>query len=198
MKRFMIPFLGIEYEIIDRDKMFDSLPAVVVGNHQHNMDLLMASIAFDERIVYLGKSQIGFIPFFGQMFVLGGNITVNRTNSRKARESMVKVEKALKRNNIGVVIFPEGHRNPTTTLLPFKQGAFRSAIAAQVPVVPFSVNFFSKDIDFSKKVSGKIVIKFHDPIPTEGLTSKDITELSEKCRSIIQRGMDELNKSNQG
>src|SRR5690606_33007899 len=130
----------------------------VVGNHQHNWDLITASTIFDERIVSLGKSQITYIPFFGQMFLLAGNIAVNRKNSTKAKKSMKKIESILKTKKIGVVIFPEGHRNPTEKLLPFKQGAFRSAIAAQVPVIPFSVNLFSKNVDLSKKKSGKIIV----------------------------------------
>jgi lysophosphatidate acyltransferase len=41
-------------------------------------------------------------------------------------------------------VFPEGTRNNTGNILPFKKGAFHVAIAAQVPVLPviFSSYYF--------------------------------------------------------
>jgi 1-acyl-sn-glycerol-3-phosphate acyltransferase len=41
-------------------------------------------------------------------------------------------------------VFPEGTRNNTGDILPFKKGAFHVAIAAQVPVLPviFSSYYF--------------------------------------------------------
>ena len=198
LKKVFVPFIGLEYEVQNKQQMLDSLPAILVGNHQSNWDLIMASIAFDERIVFFGKSQIALIPFFGQMYMLGGNISVDRSNKTKAKKSLKKVERIIKSKDIGVVIFPEGHRSRSDKLLPFKNGAFRSAIAAGVPIIPFAVNFFSNDIDLSKKKSGKVVIRYFDPIPTIGLTNADISGLSQRVRKIIQAGMDELNRNSPG
>ena len=41
-------------------------------------------------------------------------------------------------------VFPEGTRNNTGDILPFKKGAFHVAIAAQIPVLPviFSSYYF--------------------------------------------------------
>lgn len=47
-------------------------------------------------------------------------------------------------------VFPEGTRNNTGNILPFKKGAFHVAIAAQVPILPviFSSYYF---LDNKKK-----------------------------------------------
>jgi 1-acyl-sn-glycerol-3-phosphate acyltransferase len=47
-------------------------------------------------------------------------------------------------------VFPEGTRNNTGDILPFKKGAFHVAIAAQIPVLPviFSSYYF---LDNKKK-----------------------------------------------
>jgi lysophosphatidate acyltransferase len=52
-------------------------------------------------------------------------------------------------------MFPEGTRNPSrVSFLPFKKGAFRTAITCQVPILPvvYSPYYF---IDEKKKFFGK-------------------------------------------
>ena len=41
---------------------------------------------------------------------------------------------------MSVMIFPEGTRSTTGDLLPFKDGAFRLAIEAQLPILPLAVH----------------------------------------------------------
>ena len=187
------PFFGIHFKI-DGQEHFSTRPAVVIANHQHNFDLLMCSKALLPGMLTVGKKELAYIPIFGQAFWLGGNIILNRNDRQSALKSMSKLEKQLHQNNISVVIFPEGHRNKNKELLPFKKGAFYTAVHCQVPIICFSVSSYAQHLDLSQKLSCKMHIKVHPPISTTGLTEKDIPGLIEKTRALILNGREELDQ----
>ena len=189
-----IPIMGFDVRFDDRKLLDETKPAVVIGNHQHNFDIVMASVVFDYKIVSLGKRQIGFIPFFGQIFWLAGNILITRGNKKSAMKTMKSIEDYIRAKGLGIVIFPEGHRNTSEELLPFKKGAFYTAIHCQVPIVPFVVSQYARHMDLNKKVPAKIYTKTLEPISTEGLTTEDIPMLMEKCREALSAGIKEVNK----
>lgn len=83
-------------------------------------------------------------------------------------------------------IYPEGTRNKNRGLLPFKKGAFKTAIMGQVPIIPvvMSPYYFidGKNNTFDK---GHIIVKALEPIPTKGLVDADHEELMEKTRNVM-------------
>lgn len=83
-------------------------------------------------------------------------------------------------------IYPEGTRNKNRGLLPFKKGAFKTAIMGQVPIIPviMSPYYFidGKKLTFD---NGHIIVKALDPIPTTGMVDADHELLMEKTRSVM-------------
>jgi 1-acyl-sn-glycerol-3-phosphate acyltransferase len=187
--------VGIHVHIEGKDIIENNHPSVLIGNHQHNLDVLMASGLYTDFVVVLGKFELGLIPFFGQIYVLCGNILVKRGNRKKAMKSMKKLERIVLEKKLSVLVFPEGHRNSNEKLLPFKKGAFYTAVRTQTPLIPFSVSQFVnyQDLNTFKKVH--MYIKVHQPITTIGLTTKDIPDLVEKSKIIIEEGILEMNKN---
>jgi 1-acyl-sn-glycerol-3-phosphate acyltransferase len=186
--------MGFDFKVINQDILNSVKPAVVIGNHQHNFDMIIASEAFTKRIVALGKRQIAYIPFFGTVFWLAGNILISRGKRESSLKSMAKVERYLTQKNLGVVIFPEGHRNMSQKLLDFKKGAFYTAINAQIPLVIFGVSHYARNMNLNKWKPAKVVIKIAGPIETKGLTEKDIPELMIKARSLIEQTISQANE----
>lgn len=193
-KLITLPVMGLDLKIFNRDILDSTKPAVIVGNHQHNMDIMVGSEVFSYRIISLGKREIGFIPFFGQIFWLAGNILITRGNKESAMKTMKSIETYVRSQKLGIVIFPEGHRNQNEELLPFKKGAFYTAINCQIPIVPFCVSQYVRHMDLNKWNAGKIYINILPPIPTEGLTEEDIPQLMDKVRKILTEGIKDINK----
>ena len=74
--------------------------------------------------VSLGKRSLVYIPLFGWLYWLSGNILIDRKNKSKARDTLgVAIKKIIERR-ISVWVFPEGTRSYSEGLLPFKTGAF--------------------------------------------------------------------------
>lgn len=188
-------FLNIHVHIENPEYLQNNEPGIVIGNHQHNFDVITVSKLYQSLIVVLGKFELGLIPIFGQFFVLGGNILVKRGNRRKALESMNRLETKVNKKGLKVLVFPEGHRNRKADLAPFKKGAFYTAIKTQSPLIPFSASQF---VSLKYPLKGferlDIYIKVHPPIPVAGKTNKDIPELIAKSREVIQQGINEMNR----
>ncbi|KAJ3331853.1 1-acylglycerol-3-phosphate O-acyltransferase [Kappamyces sp. JEL0680] len=107
-------------------------------NHQSTLDLLLLGYVIPSRSVFTAKKEIASIPIMGQVFVAGNNILIDRGNRTSAVEAMNKVGERMKKDNLSVMIFPEGTRSNQrdNTLLPFKKGAFHLAKQTGFPIVP--------------------------------------------------------------
>ena len=68
------------------------------------------------------------------LILFEGDFFIDRSNPRKAKACLDKVEQRLK-NKGRVLIFPEGTRSETNQLLPFKRGAFKLSAASNAPII---------------------------------------------------------------
>lgn len=186
--------LGIEYD--RRGYGAHSLlgPAVFCSNHQNNIDMFPGGSCLQEKTVVLGKDAIIWIPFFGQFFWLSGNIMINRSNPYKARKSMEMVTQKIREKGISVWVMPEGTRSRGRGLLPFKKGAFVTAIEAGVPIAPIVFSSYANKLDLNKFRSGKIIAQCLPAISTEGMTREDAPRLMEQTYEAMKNCLAELDK----
>jgi 1-acyl-sn-glycerol-3-phosphate acyltransferase len=92
---------------------------------------------------------------------------------------------------VSVIIFPEGTRSPTDQLLPFKDGAFRLAIEAGVPILPLAIYGTRNAIarhDW-RIHPATAVVEVLEPEPTTGV---DQHELKQRVRSRIEAARERL------
>jgi len=164
---------------------------VIIANHQSNFDLFILGKVVPRRTVAIGKKSLGWIPLFGQLFWLGGNVLVDRANAYQARRAMQATTRTL-RNDTSIWIFPEGTRNPGEQLLPFKKGAFHMAIEAGVPIVPVCVSRYSQRLGLNSWRQRSVIVRSLAPIATAGLTTQDLPALIEQCRAQMQHCIDHM------
>ncbi|MBK26393.1 MAG: 1-acyl-sn-glycerol-3-phosphate acyltransferase [Halobacteriovorax sp.] len=186
--------LGIEYDRRDYDLHENIGAAVFCSNHQNNIDMFPGGSCVHKNTVVLGKKSIIWIPFFGQFFWLSGNILIDRSNPFNAKKSMEKVTEKIRNEGISVWVMPEGTRSKGRGLLPFKKGAFVTAIAAQCPIAPVVFSSYAKRINLNNWKSGKIIAKCLPLISTVGMTKEDVPELMEKTRTAMLNCQIELDR----
>ncbi|XP_065630113.1 1-acyl-sn-glycerol-3-phosphate acyltransferase-like isoform X2 [Quercus suber] len=58
--------------------------------------------------VGIAKKEIIWYPLFGQLYVLANHLRIDRSNSTAAIESMKEAARAVVKNNLSLIIFPEG------------------------------------------------------------------------------------------
>ena len=174
--------LGMQIEA-DR-RVLDAIPpgAVFVSNHQSNFDLFILGAIVPDRTVSMGKKSLRWIPLFGQLYWLAGNVLVDRGNAFKARNTLQDAVRTLRDKRTSIWIFPEGTRNSRATLAPFKKGAFQMAIAAGVPVIPVCISPYRQALRWGSWRPVPICVRVLPPIDTSGLTKKDTADLALECQ----------------
>ena len=93
--------------------------------------------------------------------------------------------------SIGILFFPEGTRSPDGHLLPFKKGAFRTAIDQQLPLLPVTL-VGTRDILPARSLRlfpGKARMVIHPPIETAGMTVDQLDALMQQTREVITSAM---------
>ncbi|XP_074066823.1 1-acyl-sn-glycerol-3-phosphate acyltransferase beta isoform X2 [Macrotis lagotis] len=204
IKRFVCVFkyfYGIRFEKRGEEKLHDDKPCVIISNHQSILDMMGLMEILPKNCIQIAKRELLYTGPVGLIMYLGGVIFINRKRTSTAMSAMEEVGNTLVKENLKVWIYPEGTRNESCDLLPFKKGAFYLAVQAQVPIIPVVYSSFSSFYNPKKKIftSGKIKVEVLDPIKTEGLTVNDIPDLLETCRSVMRetffRLSDKLNEN---
>lgn len=160
---------GIEFVVDDPENILGSTrPAVFIGNHQTELDVLMLGAIFPKYCSVTAKAQLKRVPFLGWFMTLSGTIFIDRKNSQGARSAMDGAANEIKTKRQSVYMFPEGTRSyaKEPMLLPFKKGAFHLAVQSGVPIVPIVVANYSHILYVKSLVfnSGKIPIKGALPV----------------------------------
>ncbi|OBU13087.1 1-acylglycerol-3-phosphate O-acyltransferase [Morganella psychrotolerans] len=184
--------IKVVYRIPDYVKSAGS--CVYVANHQNNYDMATMSNAVQPRTVTVGKRSLIWIPFFGQLYWLSGNILIDRANRSKAHNTISQVADQIKKRNISVWMFPEGTRSRGRGMLPFKTGAFHAAIAAGVPVIPVCVSTTEGRIKLNRWNNGVVIVEMLPAIDTSKYTREQVRELAEDCRQMMVRRVAELDQ----
>ena len=190
-----IKILGLTVQTKTEDLKSMPQDVVYVANHQSNFDLFIVGLIVPKRTVTIGKDVLKWVPFFGQIFWLAGNLLIHRGHATKAKETMTKTTQVLQTKNTSIWIFAEGTRNKGKGLLPFKKGAFIMAVEAQVPIVMICTSSYKRDWNLNKWNSSTIKIESLPPIPTKGLTLNDIPQLMEKCHLQMKEKIDSLDST---
>jgi 1-acyl-sn-glycerol-3-phosphate acyltransferase len=162
-------------------------PFVVVSNHESFVDILLIS-HLPWEMKWLSKVEIMRIPVLGWDMVLAGDIPVERGTRRSALKAMRRCQEVLAQR-VSVIIFPEGTRSTTDEMLPFKDGAFRLAVDAGVPILPLVVRGTRNALPKHGWRFGRsdAEVRVLEPIETSSLTVKDVSALRERVREMIAR-----------
>lgn len=185
-------FLGMERPLEGADNMPQDRPTVVIANHQHNDDLFVMGDLLPPRTVTVGKSSLIWIPFFGQVFWLGGNVILNRGRSHKAVAVMQATSEAVSRDRKSLWVFPEGTRSRGRGLQSFKKGAFHAAIASGAPITMVCASqYYDRTLGWSGRRE-PVAIRVLPPVETAGLTVADIPRLMAQCRQQMEAAIADL------
>ncbi len=163
---------------------------VVASNHQSMFDILVIYGWLKLDLKWVMKAELRKIPAIGIGCEKAGHIFVERRNPKKAAQAITDALARLG-EGIGILFFPEGTRSPDGRLLPFKKGAFRTAIDQKLPLLPVTV-IGTRDILPARTLHlfpGKARMVIHPPIETAGMGVDQLDALMQRTRETISSAM---------
>lgn len=164
-------------------------------NHTSNFDILAIQTLIP-RVRFGAKIELFKIPLFGLAMKASGALAIARSN----REEVLKVYEGARvrmaEGGESFILSPEGTRQTTEKLGPFKSGPFLLAIASQCPVLPIAIKGASsiqpkgKKLPNSQSWFSTIDVYIGEPISTLGLTAESKLDLQNKVyESFIALGL---------
>ncbi len=178
--------MGCIPKIIREQKLERGKSYMLVANHTSMLDIMLMLKVSRNPFVFVGKKELSKIPLFG-FFFKRVCIMVDRENTRSRVGVYRRAQRRLNQG-LSICIFPEGGVPKEDVLLDsFKDGAFKMAIAHDIPVVPMTFYDSKKRFSFTflSGSPGKLRAKVHSFFETGLLAESDKVTLREEVRDVI-------------
>lgn len=183
---------GTRIDIIGRENIPDE-PCLYVANHRSYFDIIMTMPILRPRSFYIAKQEVGKIPFFRFWMLSVGCLLLDRSDMKQQLKVILKAIDQVKAG-YSCFIFPEGHRtkNPNHEMEPFKEGSFKIASKANVPICPIAIlnsrAIFENQAPKFKKAHCIIVID--KPVYPDKLSEEDRKHPGAYCQEIIRKNIE--------
>jgi 1-acyl-sn-glycerol-3-phosphate acyltransferase len=169
------------------DRIDIAKPHVYAVNHASALDIpvLYVNLPFQFRIAF--KKELLAYPVVGWQLKRSGQICIDQQNPARSIGSIRGALKGLK-EGMPLVIFPEGGRTDNGHIKPFMPGAFFLAIKAQVDIVPVALvgTYELLPMDTYHIKCRPLEMRVGKPIPTTGLTLRDMETLSARVQKAVE------------
>ena len=176
---------GVSVDVRGLDRLNPARTYIFVSNHQsiYDIPVIFANLPYQLRII--AKESLGSFPFLGWHLRRSGHLLVDR--KRPDRAGILGRWRALVKEGLSLIIFPEGTRSADGRLGPFKAGSFLLAIEAKLPIVPVSVDGTRLVMHKGELTTrpGAVRLTLHPPVETEALDVSAARDLAEQVRGVV-------------
>ena len=159
---------------------------LLVCNHRSNYDPIVTGWALRRHeLAFISKPQNMRIPVVGRYIHKANYLGIDREDDRAALRTIITAAQLLSRDVTNFCVYPEGTRNPTAELLPFRNGAFKIAQKAGVPIV---VAVIRGTDDVRKRFPWKhtdVYLKICTVLDAETVKQKKTNEIGDEVRAWI-------------
>lgn len=128
--------LGWSTRVSGKPNLPRSGPALLLANHQSFIDpMLLGIAAYPRRLTFLARKELFNSRWFGPFIRWCGAIPIDQGFGREGLRQIVgRLEQGE-----AVVVFPEGERTLTGSILPLKPGITLLLRQAQWPIIPTGI-----------------------------------------------------------
>ena len=182
----------MQVTVLGRENVQKGQSYIVVANHKSLYDIFVLFGWLKMDLKWVIKKELRTFPVFGYAAEKGGNILIDRSNTKEAYESLERARQKMS-GGTSIIILPEGTRSRNGELQEFKKGAFWLAQQLGLPVLPVTI-IGTRSIlppDTLDLFPGRAFMKIHEPVDIRAYDGSSIDRLIADVRNTIARGMED-------
>jgi putative phosphoserine phosphatase / 1-acylglycerol-3-phosphate O-acyltransferase len=165
----------VKLNVTGEEHLWSARPAVFIWNHRSILDAQIVGRLVQRDFGAVAKKELEKAPLFAAASRFMHIAFVDRSDSRAAVEALEPATRLLG-EGISMLVAPEGTRVAGEGIGEFKKGAFRMAMAANVPIVPIVIRNVD---DIGSRTSGAmrpgvVDVAVLPPIPVADWTLRDL------------------------
>lgn len=182
---------------VDINKKPETDNSILMPNHRSYIDIPLI-IKYTQGTL-VGKAEVGEWPMARSAAKLTNPIMVKRSELKSLVETMNKIKESVS-HNIPVILFPEGTTYVGPLTKPFKNGTFKIAADAGIPIIPVAIHYpdprdawVDKDTFFGHffrqmgEIQIKVIVRYGTPV-----FNSDYSILKKLTREQIDQMLKEI------
>jgi 1-acyl-sn-glycerol-3-phosphate acyltransferase len=196
--RLGLALAGIRYVAEGTEHIRLDRAAIYAMNHTSNLEPPVIYLVLREtfpRLQILYKSVLRRTPILGRIFDIAGFVPIDREDRAQSDRAIAQTIRQIRAGN-NFMVFPEGTRSRTGELLPFKKGAFITAIQAGAPIIPVAIVGAGEAMHRGSPFiwPTTIQVKLGEPIETARMSVYDRDRIMDETRTAMIALLDDLHR----
>jgi 1-acyl-sn-glycerol-3-phosphate acyltransferase len=184
----VLALAGCDIRIEGQIHLTGTVPVVLAANHSSYLDVVVLLAALPGNFRFVAKRELLRAAVVGSVIRRAGHLTVERAAGSQSVADAERVTAALRRG-ISVLVFPEGTFVRSAGILPFRLGAFKSAVETESPVIPVTIRGTRQILPADDWLPrpGPVTVAVSPPVKSLGRGWTDIVKLRDEVRDEIAR-----------
>lgn len=186
---------GVKLTVIGEENVPKDQAVLYVGNHRSYFDVVMTYARCPGLTGYIAKVEMLRYPLLRDWMKTLYCLFLDRDNIKEGLKTILQGIEYIK-NGVSICIFPEGTRNHSDTMLPFKEGSMKMAEKTGCPIIPMAITnsaeIFENHIPFIRPCH--VILEYGKPIIPGELSKEEKKFLGAYTQQKIQEMLDK-NKS---
>lgn len=193
--KLMLKVAGVRLTVIGEEHVPKDQAVLYIGNHRSYFDILLTYSRCPRLTGYVAKVEMLRYWLLRDWMKALYCLFLDRKDIKAGLKTILQGIEYIKRG-ISICIFPEGTRNRTDEMLPFKEGSMKIAEKTGCPIIPMAITnsaeIFENHLPFIRPCH--VILEYGAPILPRELTKEEKKFLGSYTQNRIQEMLDK-NKS---
>lgn len=182
---------GVKLTVIGEENVPKDQAVLYVGNHRSYFDVVMTYARCPGLTGYIAKVEMLRYPLLRDWMKALYCLFLDRDDIKQGLKTILQGIEYIK-NGISICIFPEGTRNRSDTMMPFKEGSMKMAEKTGCPIIPMAITnsaeIFENHIPFVRRCH--VILEYGKPILPGELSKEEKKFLGAYTQQRIQEMLD--------
>lgn len=193
--KYMLWVSGTKLTVIGEENVPKDKAVLYVGNHRSYFDILITYARCPGLTGYIAKKEMEKAYLLRDWMRKLHCLFLDRSNPREGLKTILQGIEYIKQG-ISICIFPEGTRNRTDEMLPFKEGSLKIAEKSGCLIIPMALSntaeIFENHLPWIRPC--RVILEYGEPIDPKALSKEEKKFLGMYTQEKIQKMLDKNQK----